>query len=149
MSEEKSPSKSVDVIDTFVAERVREYRKELSLAQAQLAERLGVTFQQIQKYEKGTNRISAGRLFQIAEILKVPIQELYPQAADAAAAQTSRDDAAHRVSNFALSADGWRLCQAFLRIGDADLRRSIIALVQALADPSPPAEDETGAASSH
>jgi transcriptional regulator with XRE-family HTH domain len=149
VSEEKGPFKPVDVIDMFVGERVREYRKEFSLTQSQLAERLGVTFQQVQKYEKETNRISAGRLFQIAEILKVPIQELYPQADEVAAAQAVRDDAGQRVSTFALSADGWRLCQAFLRITDADLRRSIIALVQALADPSRPADaqDNTGASS--
>jgi transcriptional regulator with XRE-family HTH domain len=72
-------SKRTNVIDLLVAKRIRAYRKQLGLSQSDLARKLGLTFQQIQKYEKGSNRVGAGRLFEIAGIFDIPIQALYPE----------------------------------------------------------------------
>jgi transcriptional regulator with XRE-family HTH domain len=124
--------KKPELIDILVAQRVREVRKEKGLSQSHLAKELGLTFQQVQKYEKGINRIGAGRLFEVARILGVPIQALYPRSDDSLARAECQPGDAKQISNFALSADGWRLCHAFLRISDAEKRKKIIALVQQL-----------------
>jgi transcriptional regulator with XRE-family HTH domain len=73
-------------IERHVGDRLRLARRALSLSQEALAEQLGVTFQQVQKYEKGINRISAGRLHQVAEILDVPVSYFFPDSADGSAA---------------------------------------------------------------
>jgi transcriptional regulator with XRE-family HTH domain len=75
--------KSVDAVDEYIGARMRERRVELSITQSPLADELGVSFQQIQKYEKGVNRISASRLFDICKILNVPLSSMFardPQA---------------------------------------------------------------------
>ena len=122
--------KKPELIDIMVAQRVRAFRKEKGLSQATLAKELGLTFQQIQKYEKGTNRIGAGRLFEIARVFNVPIQALYPESEESIERAENRTKELKEVSDFVMSADGWRLCHAFLRIKDAHRRKKIIALVQ-------------------
>ena len=71
------PGKSASAVDQFVSERVRARRKEVGMTQQTLAATIGVTFQQMQKYEKGTNRISAGRLLAIARALKMPVARFF------------------------------------------------------------------------
>jgi transcriptional regulator with XRE-family HTH domain len=126
-------SKQATAIDTLVGKRVRAYRKQLRLSQSQLAQKLGITFQQIQKYEKGTNRIGAGRLFEIAGIFNIPIQALYPGSENPVERDRHQSDEAKQISEFTVSAEGWRLCRAFLRVTDPRKRKRIIDLVQEIA----------------
>jgi transcriptional regulator with XRE-family HTH domain len=108
-------------------------RKLLSMSQADLGAALGVTFQQVQKYEKGTNRISVGRLQQIADTLRVPISFFFddpmkPKEGGAGRQARSPD----YVSDFLTTTDGLALAEAFMLIKDVRLRRSILRLVKDL-----------------
>lgn len=125
--------KAANSIDTYVAGRLRSYRKQLGMSQAETAKQLGVTFQQVQKYEAGINRIGAGRLFQLAALYGVSVHELFPKSVGTAEGikKTERLD---EIIGFAASADGWKLCEAFLRIKDMRQRKIIISLVQEMAD---------------
>jgi transcriptional regulator with XRE-family HTH domain len=125
--------KTANSIDAYVAGRLRNYRKQMGLSQADIAKHLGVTFQQVQKYEAGLNRIGAGRLFQLATIYGIPMQELFPRNAGTADG-VKRAEKMDEVAGFALGAEGWKLCEAFLRIKDARQRRIIISLVQQMAE---------------
>jgi transcriptional regulator with XRE-family HTH domain len=124
--------KAANSIDTYVAARLRSCRKQLGISQADIAKQLGVTFQQIQKYEAGLNRIGAGRLFQFATFYGVSVQDLFPRDAgtpDGAKRAEKQDE----IAGFALSSDGWKLCDGFLRIKDNRQRRSLLALVEEMA----------------
>jgi transcriptional regulator with XRE-family HTH domain len=123
-------------IDVLIAERIRAHRRVQNISQTALAGKLGVTFQQVQKYEKGVNRVGAGRLYQLAKIFGVPVQALFPENSDARMEPGCND--AQLISKFALSADGWRLCHAFLSITDPKKRKSIVALVQQMANSQSP-----------
>jgi len=125
--------KNPELVDILVAQRIRALRKERGMSQSHLAKKLGLTFQQIQKYERGINRIGAGRLFELSRIFGVPIQAMYPRSEDTDSAAGRFSDA-RKASEFLLSADGWRLCRAFLSISDPKLRNKIVALVQDLAE---------------
>ena len=119
--------------DSYVGSRVRMRRLMLGMSQERLAGQLGLTFQQVQKYEKGTNRVSASRLQQIAHILEVPVPFFFdggPQAAGFAGKSGLAPSPAY-INDFLASADGHALLKAFLRIKDADLRRSIVRVVEA------------------
>ncbi|MDE2135334.1 MAG: helix-turn-helix transcriptional regulator [Alphaproteobacteria bacterium] len=122
-----------NVIDALIAERIRAYRKQLRLSQLELAAKLDITFQQVQKYEKGTNRVASGRLFEIAGIFHVPIQALFPEPGDSVERARYQTDEARQISEFAVSAEGWRLCHSFLRVADHQKRKKILALVQEIA----------------
>ena len=128
-------TKQATGIDNFIAQRVRAHRKQLRLSQSQLAHELGLTFQQIQKYEKGTNRIGAGRLFEIARLFGVPIQALYPEPEEPIERAEDRAGELKAISEFMVSANGWRLCHSFLRVNDPKVQKTIIALVQEIAEP--------------
>jgi transcriptional regulator with XRE-family HTH domain len=127
-------TRHANVIDSLIAERVRAHRRQLGLSQSQLAEKLGVTFQQVQKYEKGTNRISAGRLFEMARLFNVPVQTLYPESEVSIERAENRTGELQAISEFVVSADGWRLCHSFLRVKYPKMRKAIIALVQEIAE---------------
>ena len=122
-------------IDIHVGARVRLRRMMLGMSQEKLGDGLGITFQQIQKYEKGTNRVSASRLQHIARILSVPIPFFFENAPGESAEQPPGVDA--NSNNYALeflsSAEGLQLNRAFVRIKDSKLRRTITNLVRALA----------------
>jgi transcriptional regulator with XRE-family HTH domain len=125
-------------IDGFVAERIRACRKASGLSQSRVAEELGVTFQQIQKYEQGTNRISAGRLFQLAALFNVPIQALYPglvAVSDDAAKHNGQRAviAENAIIDFMATADSLRLFRVFSRVTDPEKRKAIIGLVRLIA----------------
>ena len=111
----------------------------LGMSQEKLGERLGLTFQQVQKYEKGINRIGASRLFDLAQVLGVPVQFFYeeaPMAADAASVDArgfSDRRGESYIVEFLNSREGLELNRAFVRIQDAKVRRSIVELVRALA----------------
>ncbi len=124
---------SAGTLDCFIGGRIRAYRVERGFTQTQLAAYLNVTFQQVQKYEDGTNRVGAARLFEIARVLEVPLLAFYPEVAGALAAG-DRPAEPERLSAFAASAEGMRLCRAFLQVHDTRLRRKIIAFMEEIAE---------------
>ncbi len=118
--------------DTYVGSRVRMRRKILGMSQEKLGEQLGISFQQVQKYEKGTNRIGASRLQTISQILEMPISYFFPQ--EPAAADGMGESAqSDYVSDFMMSSEGIELNRAFAQIKDPKLRRKVIDLVRTLA----------------
>ena len=128
--------KSPNPTDTHVGNRVRERRLELGMSQSKLAEAVDLTFQQIQKYEKGTNRIGGSRLQQFANILNVPVSFFFEDGPDASSQRKAKgsDPSVTYVSEFTSSKDGLALIQAFMKLKDAKLRRSIANLVEQIAD---------------
>jgi transcriptional regulator with XRE-family HTH domain len=128
-------TKQASDIDGQVAERIRVQRMLQGLTQLQLGNKIGVTFQQIQKYEKGINRIGAGRLFEVARVFNIPIQALFPEPGEPADWQLHHKIEPKEVADLSLSADTLRLCRAFLQIKDADQRVKIIALVEEMKEP--------------
>ena len=122
-------------IDIHVGSRIRLRRNLLGLSQEKLGESLGITFQQIQKYEKGTNRVSASRLQAIASILEVPVSYFFQDAPGGAAVEgMEEDNSTTYVVDFLSSTEGLRLNRAFIRISDPKVRARIIDLVRSLAD---------------
>jgi transcriptional regulator with XRE-family HTH domain len=131
-----SEIKAPNPVDKHVGSRVRMRRRMLAMSQGKLGDALGLTFQQVQKYEKGTNRIGAGRLQEISHILQVPIAFFYEDALDGTARRVSVEDTRSLalLDDFISSPDGLRLVQSFMRIERADVRRRIVALVQEISD---------------
>jgi transcriptional regulator with XRE-family HTH domain len=122
-------------IDKHVGSRVRMRRKMLAMSQEQLADALGLSFQQVQKYENGTNRIGASRLQQFSHILQVPVEFFFESAPDASAPHGSDGSALSvaQIDDFVSDSNGLRLIGAFMRIDNAALRRRIVTLVQEIA----------------
>jgi transcriptional regulator with XRE-family HTH domain len=130
------PKKAPNSVDRHVGSRVRMRRKMLAMSQEKLGRALGLTFQQVQKYEKGANRIGGSRLQQISQILQVPVAFFFedsPGASEISKADESVLSLAH-VDDFVSSSDGLRLIAAFTRIESVALRRRISSLVQEMAD---------------
>ncbi|MCA1441457.1 helix-turn-helix transcriptional regulator [Ensifer sp. IC4062] len=127
--------KDPNPIDTFVGSRVRMRRLMVGLSQEKLADGLGITFQQVQKYEKGTNRIGASRLQAIADILGVHPSFFFQREDDKPAGRDSAGDMheSNEISSFVASKEGIALNRAFLKIADPVLRKKIISLVAAMA----------------
>jgi transcriptional regulator with XRE-family HTH domain len=125
-------------IDRHVGSRVRMQRMLAGISQEKLGEALGLTFQQIQKYEKGTNRISASRLQQIAKMLGVPVSFFFEGAPAGETAGGGFADAASTayVADFLSTSEGVQLSKAFVRIKSPRVRRRVIDLVEALAEES-------------
>ena len=117
------------LIDQQVGGRVRMRRLMLRLSQTDLADGLGLSFQQVQKYEKGTNRIGAGRLQQIAHILQVPVTFFF-ETASAHPPTVTQDQSLTNLNDFMATRDGLTLAKAFMRIGNTKLRRRIVDLVE-------------------
>jgi transcriptional regulator with XRE-family HTH domain len=120
--------KQPDSVDQIVGRNIRIYRLEKALTQTELADELGLTFQQVQKYEKGTNRVGSGRLLKIATILGVPVTALFKGSDEMADTdkQSIFDQLATPHAN--------RLLQAFARIDDNGLRVSVVQLVEEIAN---------------
>lgn len=129
MSESKSPSG----IDRIVGQRLRWRRRELRLTQEQLGERLGLTFQQVQKYEKGVNRVSAGRLFEMASQLSVPIAYFFEGADEVVSSQLAMRETGNAPELPIIDAQSMELIAAFQKIDDPDLRRSLLHTIRAAA----------------
>jgi transcriptional regulator with XRE-family HTH domain len=127
--------KAPNPIDKHVGSRVRMRRMMLSMSQEKLGDALGLTFQQVQKYEKGTNRIGASRLQQISTILQVPVSFFFEGAPDVPGRAPAGNTAPSPtyVSDFLATSDGLALTKAFMRIADAKLRRRIVDLVEQIA----------------
>ena len=126
------PKKQANPVDVQVGNRVRIRRMLIGMSQEKLGEMLGLTFQQVQKYEKGVNRIGAGRLYDVSRILGVPIDYFYEgiQAQTAGAAE----DGAPPVMEFVSSGEGLQLSLAFMKIKDGKVRKKVLDLVKSLAD---------------
>lgn len=123
-----------NAVDRHVGSRVRLRRQLLNMSQERLGEELGVTFQQVQKYERGTNRVGAGRLWVLARVLDVPVSFFYEGVTETMAQPGFSDgDQTPIVDDFIQSADGVALAQAFAKISDPKVRRRILELVRTLA----------------
>ena len=127
--------KQPNPIDIHVGSRVRLRRMMMNMSQEKLGDSLGITFQQIQKYEKGTNRIGASRLQHIARVLSVPVSYFFEDAPGGStqASGFAESQAASYVVDFLSSSEGLQLNRAFVRIKDAKVRRKLIELVRAIA----------------
>ena len=130
--------KAPNPIDKHVGSRVRMRRMMLSMSQEKLGDALGLTFQQVQKYEKGTNRIGASRLQQIAHILQVPVSFFFEGAPTSAPVGGSHGGMGEApspayVSDFLATSDGLSLTKSFMRIKNSKLRRRIVDLVEQIA----------------
>jgi transcriptional regulator with XRE-family HTH domain len=133
--------KAPNPTDRHVGRRLRMRRKMLAVSQEQLADELGLTYQQVQKYERGANRIGAGRLQQISHILQVPVAFFFEGAPNASAPHGSNGSALSmaQIDDFVSDLNGLRLIKAFTRIDNAAVRRRIVMLVQEIAgDDGPP-----------
>jgi transcriptional regulator with XRE-family HTH domain len=132
-------SRRANPMDVHVGSRVRLRRMLLGMSQERLGEHLGLTFQQVQKYEKGVNRIGASRLFDLAKVLGVPVQFFYDEAplgdhhaANGAPGFADKPGESY-VVEFLGSREGLELNKAFSRITDPKVRRSIVDLVKSIA----------------
>ena len=138
----RSPNK----IDAHVGHRIRVRRTILGITQENLSERLGVTFQQVQKYERGINRISAGRLYEVSKVLVVPVQYFFDgletdngQSPNGSGLEEAPGDKMadwEEHKRFLESVEGMRLIQNFLQIADPSVRSSVMALLKQLASSS-------------
>ena len=128
MSSPIANKKSSNPIDIHVGSRVRMRRMMLHMSQTNFGDALGLTFQQVQKYEKGTNRISASKLQQSAHILQVPVTFFFEGKAKGTAPSPAY------VTDFLATKDGLALTKAFMQIKDKKLRRCIVDLVERIAD---------------
>ena len=127
--------KSPNPTDKHVGSRVRMRRMMLGMSQEKLGDALGLTFQQVQKYEKGTNRIGASRLQQISQILQVPVSFFFEGAPSIQVDGAGFDDAPSPayISDFLATSDGLALTRSFMKIKDSKLRRRIVDLVEQIA----------------
>ncbi|HEV3184428.1 MAG TPA: helix-turn-helix transcriptional regulator [Xanthobacteraceae bacterium] len=131
------------MIDVEVGQRIRIQRLAAGLSQSELAERIGVTFQQVQKYEKGTNRVGAGRLTKIARVLNVPVGSFFDgrDQIEQVTQQGMESPLAAMAQPYA-----YRLMRAYAAISDPDLRLTIVDFVERAAsqpfvggpEPQPP-----------
>jgi len=131
MSADRRP-KSPDLVDLAVGRNLRVWRMAKGLSQAQLARRLGVTFQQVQKYETGGNRIPTSRIVRLAAILGVPIAALFEG--------TSETEPSRSLLALISDARSFRLARAFAAIGERTARLSIVNLVEKIATAAPAAK---------
>ena len=119
-------AKASQPVDSLVGERIRLLRKRRNMSQTDLGKALGVTFQQVQKYENGKNRVGASRLHQVATALNVPITELFDGASGTSG--TSR-----ATKSVAFDPQALRFAEAFVKISDKQVRSSLVDLAEAMA----------------
>ena len=118
--------------DVYVGSRIRLQRTFLRMTQTVLGERLGITFQQIQKYENGKNRVSPSRLHQMGEILQVPISFFFPERGQSEPVSGSTESS-QELSLFLQTAEGREFNHAFRQIRDPKVRRAVVALAKSIA----------------
>ena len=140
-------TKAPNPVDKYVGSRVRMRRIMLGMSQEKLGEALGLTFQQIQKYEKGTNRVGASRLQQISEVLQVPVSFLFDGGPSGVTLSDGSAESASPayIADFLATSEGLALTRAFTRIPDSKLRRSIVDLVEQIADREAAEDDQKAA----
>lgn len=113
------------LLDAEVGQSIRMHRKSAKMTLQGLADRLGIAYQQVQKYETGVNRVGAGRLLEIAEILSIPVANFF---------ENSRSQSAEAAGDAEAAVQGRQLMLSFLRIKDPQKRRAALAYVKSLAD---------------
>ena len=123
------PAKSPNPVDVYVGQRVRMRRIEINMSQEFLGEQIGLTFQQIQKYEKGANRIGASRIQQIGKVLKVPASFFFDGAPGGWEGEASSQTSPALLELLG-TREGQILINSFVRITDAEIRRSFICLIE-------------------
>ncbi len=130
------PKDGLHPTDKHVGQRVRMRRLMLGMSQTNVADALGLTFQQLQKYEKGANRISASRLQHLAHVFQVPVSFFFEGAPHVPGGHHAQTDAPspQYVSDYLATSDGLHLTKAFMQIRDSKLRRSIVNLVEQIAE---------------
>jgi transcriptional regulator with XRE-family HTH domain len=125
-------TKSPNSVDVHVGRRIKMRRMMLDVSQSDLGEKSGITFQQIQKYEKGTNRVSASRIHEFANMLDVPVSLFFEGlASNGAKLKSGQYDLAQQLL---ATRDGIELTKAFMSIDDQSLRRSIVTMVEEIAN---------------
>ena len=132
---DRENKKKPNPTDLHVGSRIRLRRNMLGMSQEKLGESLGITFQQIQKYEKGTNRVGASRLQAIATILAVPVAFFFEDlpGQETVGSRGFAEDQSAFALDFCTSAEGLQLNRAFVKISDLKVRRRIVELVKSLA----------------
>jgi transcriptional regulator with XRE-family HTH domain len=131
LSEERMSIKLPNPVDVHVGRRVKMRRMMLNLSQSDLGEKSGITFQQIQKYEKGSNRVSAGRLQEFSKVLNVPVSFFFDGSSNWAKLKSGPDDLTQQLL---FTRNGIDLVKAFMSISDKALRRSIVSMVEEIAN---------------
>lgn len=139
--------KEPNQVDEYVGVRLRRLRRLTGYSQTKLGELLGITFQQIQKYEKGVNRISASRLQHIANIFQVPVSHFFEGAPafSSSAADSAPKTPPPEVADLLATRDGVRLAKAFASIRSIKTRRRIVALTEAMGDAEEASDTERDA----
>ena len=127
-------AKRVQPVDATVGEKIRLRRKMMGMSQTALAEKLGVTFQQVQKYEKGKNRVSASSLHKVAEVLRISVSDLFDGSDASLIYSSDVSDGTKAFLEFISTAEGLRLNKAFALIADRKIRQQLIELVRVLGD---------------
>ena len=117
-------------MDRHVGARIRSRRMMLAMSQEQLSRAIGLTFQQVQKYEKGANRVGASRLAQLAEALNVPIAWFFE---GEGAPRQQGDGSENMIDKFVATSEGVALVRAFVQVKDAHTRRAVVELVERIA----------------
>ena len=142
MSDEISGARSPNPVDLHVGGRIRMKRKVLGVSQERLAEALGLTFQQVQKYERGANRVSASKLYEIARFLQAPISYFFEGLADPTVESTGDDSEGPEqfVHDFLMTPEGLELAATFPKIRKGRIRRRVLELVRTLSGEDEDAE---------
>jgi transcriptional regulator with XRE-family HTH domain len=134
---EETEGRRPNPVDLHVGGRVRMRRKLLGVSQEQLADSLGLTFQQVQKYERGANRVSASKLYEIAKTLQVPVSFFFDGLADPMDGSDGDEVGQHAervVQEFLTTPEGLELAEVFPKIGRGRVRRQVLDLVRAMAE---------------
>ena len=126
--------RDANYVDAHVGTRLRFRRQMVGMSQEKLGDLLGITFQQVQKYEKGSNRISASRLFDMSRILNVPVEFFFDELSGSSKAAGFAEEAgSFQMTDFLSSPDGAQLIRAFSEIKSPEVRRKVIDLVKSIA----------------
>jgi transcriptional regulator with XRE-family HTH domain len=122
-------------VDMHVGARVRMRRRFMGISQQALAARLGITFQQVQKYERGANRVSASKLYEIGRVLEAPVSFFFEGLAETGEKGEGGAEALEQsIGEFLRGQEGLELAEAFSRIDQPRVRRQVLDLVRTLAD---------------
>ncbi|MDO8409438.1 MAG: helix-turn-helix transcriptional regulator [Phenylobacterium sp.] len=134
MTKDLDLDRSPNPVDRHVGLRIRLRRKELGVSQEKLADSIGLTFQQVQKYERAANRVSASKLWEVARALKTSIAYFYEGLGDPAEQPNGAEDGRDTVHDFLLTPEGMELATLFPRIRRARVRRRLLDLVRTMAE---------------
>lgn len=136
-----APRGVLNPIDAYVGQRIKERRALVGVSQTGLADNLGITFQQVQKYEKGSNRVSSSRLYEIAQILDCDlksffdgVEDVIPKKGAKKADEKAQDPSVKRAEEFAATPTGADVMKALASIEDAKVKKNLVALVKAVAE---------------